>query len=528
MPPAERSGESPQEDQDDGSLGTHLAQAVHGPVDIGELEIRRRAADACGATVNGHAVYFSHRRRPDTLDFGGMQSIRRLGVVTAALFLAAACGTRLPKSELGADASLGGGRPAATAPSPAGNANPSSDVGVSPTAIQIGLIVSESGPLGSEALSAPMYGALAYFQALNKRGGIDGRTVHVVVCDDGSTGSGNRDCAQKLIQDDKVFAFVGNSIFNYAAASYVSAADVPDIGGQPIGNEYDQYPHLYSVEGDSYPRTGQFVGYNGVLVGGTAVYHFFRVAVGGKVAGVVYYNQSDSQRYGELTVTGLHMEGYQVVQEQVDLAVPNFDAAAVDMKAHHVDTIFDALDTTGNVSLCKSMEAAGLTVKAKVTTVQNWTDSVRADFAGTPTCRNSIYATAQDRNYMDTQFPAVARFRADMQAAYPDRANQLSMWEEEGWEAGDWFTAAASSCGAKLTRKCVEAFINRPQPFTAEGLTTGSSFVVGSPTRPTGPDCMSVAQWQDAAYGGKGGWVTRTPNGAFVCYSDLPRISYRP
>ncbi len=455
-----------------------------------------------------------------------LRALNWIALAGAAMLLAAACGTRLPKSELGGDASLGGPRPGPVTPTGPGNGNPASDVGVTSTEIRVGLIVSETGPLGAEALSAPMYGALAYFQSLNKRGGIHGRTVHVIVCDDGSTGAGNRACAQQLIQSDKVFAFVGNSILNFAAASYVSSSDVPDVGGQPIGNEYDQYPHLYSIQGDSYPRTGQFVGYNGTLVGGTAVYHHFKVAVGGKVAGVVYYNQSDSQRYGDLTVTGLEVEGYQVVREQVDLAVPNFDAAAVDMKARHVDTVFDALDTTGNVSLCKAMEAAGLTVKAKVTTVQNWTDSVRSDFASTPKCRNAIYATAQDRNYMDTHYPAVARFRADIQAAYPAREDKLSIWEEEGWEAGDWFTAAASSCGADLSRRCVEAFLNRPQPFTADGLTTGSAFTVSPLSTTPKQDCMNVAQWQDSAYGGHGGWVTRTPNGDFVCYTT-PRITYK-
>ena len=131
---------------------------------------------------------------------------------------------------------------------------------------------------------------------------------------------------------------------------------MPDVGGEPIGNEYDQYQHLYSIYGSNYPRNGT-VGYDGKLPGGTEVYRYFKVTLGSHVAGVVYYNQSDSQRFGDLTVSGLQLEGYDVVREQVDFAVPNFDAAVIDMKAHHVDTVFDALDSTGNVSLCKAMDA---------------------------------------------------------------------------------------------------------------------------------------------------------------------------
>jgi branched-chain amino acid transport system substrate-binding protein len=437
----------------------------------------------------------------------------------------ASCGTRLPPKAFGGDPTLGRGA-TTVATTPALSGNPASDTGVTPTEVRVGLIVSETSPLGAEVFSGPMYGALAYFQGLVRRGGVDGRSVRVIVCDDGATGSGNRACARKLIEDDKVFAFAGNSIFNYAAASYVSSKDVPDVGGEPIGNEYDQYQHLYSIYGSNYPRNGT-VGYNGKLQTGTEVYRYFKVNLGSHVAGVVYYNQSDSQRFGDLTASSLRLEGYDVVREQVDFAVPNFDAAVIDMKAHHVDTVFDALDTTGNVGLCKAMDAARFTVKAKVTTVQNWTDAVRTDYASTPTCRNALYATAQDRNYMDTQFTAVAGFRADMKAAYPEREGRLSMWEQEGWASAQWLTDAMTSCGVALTRRCIEAYLNRPGPYTGHGLLTGASFVVTPPDVGDSPHCMNVARWQDSAYGGRGGWVTTTPGDDFTCY-DVPSVSYSP
>jgi len=437
----------------------------------------------------------------------------------------ASCGTRLPSRSFAGDPSLGSAGFSTTSSAPA-STNPASDTGVTPTEVRVGLIVSKTSPLGAEAFSGPMYGALSYFQGLNARGGVHGRTVKVIVCDDGATGSGNRACARKLIVDDKVFAFAGNSIFTYAAAPYVSSSDVPDVGGEPIGNEYDQYQHLYSIYGSSYPRDGT-VGYQGKLKGGTEVYRYFKVTAGAHVAGVVYYNQSDSQRFGDLTAAGLRLEGYDVVREQVDFSFPNFDAAAIDMKAHHVDTVFDALDSTGNVSLCKAMDAAGLTVKAKVSSVQSWTDAVRGDYASTPRCRNALFATAQDRNYMDTEFPAVAQFRADIRAAFPDREDRISMWEEEGWASAQWLTDAMTSCGATLTRACIEAFLNRPGAYSGHGLLTGASFVVTPPDVGSTPHCLNIARWQDSGYGGRGGWVTTTPGKDFTCY-DVPSITYSP
>jgi branched-chain amino acid transport system substrate-binding protein len=448
-----------------------------------------------------------------------MRSVRHLAAIIAAVgFVSGACGTRLPDSAFTTTTT---GGPASTG----GGTNPASDVGVSPTEVLVGLIVSKTSALGSETFSAPMYGAMAYFQGLNARGGVAGRMVKVEVCDDSGTGAGNRDCVHKLVDTDKVFAFAGNSIYQYAGAADVNAKGVPDVGGQPIGNAYDQYQHLYSIYGSIYPRNGT-VGYDGTLYGGTEVFRYFQATLGTKTAGVVYYNQADSQRFADLTARSLEMEGYSVVREEVDFAVPNFEAVAADMRAHGVDSVYDALDSSGNVNLCKAMDGAGLTVKAKVMTVQSWDETVRTQYASTPRCRNSLYATSLDRNYTDTQNPAVAQFRADMKAAYPDREDKLSMWELEGWASAQWLTDAMTSCGASLTRACVESYLNRPEPYDGHGLLVPRDFIVEPTPAPTQHNCLNVAQWQDDANGGTGGWVTRVPDMTTNCF-DVPAVPYK-
>src|SRR5262249_36002283 len=142
-----------------------------------------------------------------------------------------------------------------------------SDVGVSAHQITVGVMASVNGPLGSETFSPPMYGARAYFASLNARGGVNGRTIRVVTCDDQASGSGNQRCVHSMIDDEHVFALAATSVLNYAGASYVNSEGVPDVGGEPIGTAYDQYPHLYSIAGSDEPRTGESVGWNGKLVG---------------------------------------------------------------------------------------------------------------------------------------------------------------------------------------------------------------------------------------------------------------------
>ena len=113
-----------------------------------------------------------------TRSVAGMRSGRaRIAVVALVTAIVAGCGTRLPDNAFTTTTVAG-------TPTSVGSTNPASDVGVSPTEVRVGLIVSKTSALGSETFSAPMYGALAFFQSLNARGGVHGRKVNVDVCDD--------------------------------------------------------------------------------------------------------------------------------------------------------------------------------------------------------------------------------------------------------------------------------------------------------------------------------------------------------
>ncbi|MCF2532989.1 ABC transporter substrate-binding protein [Yinghuangia soli] len=436
--------------------------------------------------------------------------------------LLGACGSRLPESDF---ESVQGPAGPATAP-PA--ANTASDVGVTPGEIKIGMLDTASGILGGDTFSPPMYGAQAFFQALNDKGGINGRKITVVGCDDEGVGSLNQKCARKLVDDEKVFALAGSSIYKYDGAEYISSKGVPDVGGIPIGNAYDTYQHLYSLYGSSAPRNGQ-IGWGGTLYQNTAVYRYFKDKLGARTAAVVSYNQADSARYAQTIKDGLKAEGYTVVDKQVDFALANFDAAVVDMKNRGVDIVFDAIDTRGNSLLCKAMDGAGLRVQAKVSTVQSQNAQVSDDFADSPNCRNAIQSTGTSRSYEDVGHPAVAEFRAAMAKYFPDREDKMAQWTLEGWASAQWLADAIASCGANVTRACVEAFVNRPEGYDAHGLLIPVDFrpETAEQAREPAKWCTNVVRWQDTANGGRGGWVDQVPDMNTNC-ANVPSLPYKP
>ena len=404
-----------------------------------------------------------------------------------------------------------------------GAANTASDTGVTATTITIGNIISKTNPFDPRAFVGPGYGLQAFVDWTNAHGGVHGRKLILKTCDDQGSGDANVSCVHQLVDGDKVFALVSNAILDYQGADYVNSKGVPDVGSQPIDNAYNKYPHLWDIYGEDYPRDGHQVGFHGKLYGGTEVYKYFseKFPKVPKVAGVVEYNQDASQRFGDSIAAGLQHEGYKVVKKVVNFALPDYDSVAIDFKSSGVQYVYDTIDRGGNIRLCKALDDNQVNFTAKVLTTQSWEQSVGEDYKASQRCRNKMWATGMTLNYADTKYPEVADFRQQMSADGHGGADALSEWALEGWAGGQWFADAADSCGADLTRKCLEAFVNSGKPYDAHGLLVPRIFEERSTPRQPSHNCINVARWQDSGHG----WVTQVPDMDKNCF-DVTELAY--
>jgi branched-chain amino acid transport system substrate-binding protein len=399
--------------------------------------------------------------------------------------------------------------------------NTASDIGVTPTTITIGNIVSKTNPFDPRAFVGPTYGLEAFIHWTNAHGGVHGRQLVLRFCDDQGSGDQNNSCVHQLVDSDKVFAFASNAILTYSGAAYVNGKGVPDIGSQPIDNAYNQYPHMWDIYGEEYPRDGKQVGIKGQLYGGTEIYRYFKTKYPDvpKVAGVVDYNQSASTRFGNSIANGLQHEGYKVVVKTVNFALPDYDSVAIAFKNQGVKYVYDTIDREGNVRLCKALDdnAVSDTLQAKVLTTQSWEQSIDGDYTDSPKCRNKLFATGMSRNYEDTKYPGVAAFRQQMAVDGHGSSDQLSEWALEGWAGGQWLADAIESCGADVTRKCVEKYVNGgpAHPYDAHGLLVPRYFEERSTPREPQTNCINVARWQDSSHS----WVTQVPDMDKNCFT---------
>jgi ABC-type branched-subunit amino acid transport system substrate-binding protein len=135
----------------------------------------------------------------------------------------------------GSKSPSGGGQSAAVpgAPVPAPSPGGGVSTGISASTIKVGAIFPLSGPIN---FSLVQQAASSYFNMINEQGGINGRKVDFVYYDDGWDQQKSIQLARRLVEQDKVFAMVGNFQFFTAdgVVPYVEAQGVPLVGPDSV------------------------------------------------------------------------------------------------------------------------------------------------------------------------------------------------------------------------------------------------------------------------------------------------------
>jgi branched-chain amino acid transport system substrate-binding protein len=163
----------------------------------------------------------------------GRGFVRTVAVATGALLVGLACGTTQGGSS---------GNQAQNAP------------GVTASNILIGTTTPLSG--AASAYATISKGATAYFNYLNDKGGVNGRTITYRVYDDAYDPSKSVPLVHQLITQDNVFAVfneLGTPV-NLATRDYINQEKVPDLfvatGSSHWGNDYKQFPYTIGYQPD--------------------------------------------------------------------------------------------------------------------------------------------------------------------------------------------------------------------------------------------------------------------------------------
>ena len=358
--------------------------------------------------------------------------------------------------------------------------------GVTPTQITVGSIANVTGPLSS-GFAPVVNGVEAYFSMINAQGGVAGRKLKLgFQTDDQGSPTIDLSVAQKLVQQDQVFAVVGVGTPFFGGAAYLAQTGTPTFG--------------YAVSTDFQDRPTLFADYGSVLCFpcGAPGDAYLAQQLGAKSIAVVSYGVPQSAAACKAAVTGMKEMGLNVSFSDLNLtfgADPTPDV--LQMKNANADMWFSCLDVNGNVAFARAIIQNGLSMK------QVWFNGYdRGTVQQYGSIMNGVYFGLQHVPFEAALaypgvYPGLDTYIREMQKYQPAFTyDEVAM---DGWIAADQFVTGLKAVGRNLTQKNLVAAINKETAYNGAGLTTPVDWTkshTGSPP----PYCQADVVVQNGAF----------------------------
>jgi len=355
------------------------------------------------------------------------------------------------------------------------------DVGVTKDTIKLGLIASITGPLPGQFDSA-VQAVDAYFKGLNEVGGICGRRVELLIRNDNGSGPTNLAIAKKLVEEEKIFAFVGShSAPDDSGIAKVSAEHkVPDIGFS-LTWERAENKYSYGVPGQV-QRSWIGEGASGSM--------WLNEEFGIKQIAIFWLRESEVSilsawgfEAAMLRTSDRRGQRVKICHEQPAGVVDNnYTNYVVSMKGRCDPddgpiAVYSTMENNANINLAKAMRDQNFRYKIFAPTFSSYLPSFISQAEGAT--EGAFIAMPQvpverlqrPQSEWTEGTHELARYIATLQRFYPNPKPPGS-FGGPAWGSAALFTDAASRCGSDLTRACVFKQLDSMEPFSANGFLT--------------------------------------------------------
>jgi branched-chain amino acid transport system substrate-binding protein len=185
----------------------------------------------------------------------------------------------------------------------------------------------------------------------------EGYHIKYVVADSGTSPTGVLTAAQRLVEEDHVFAVLLTSVVGFGAAPYLASKGIPVIGCACDGTEWISDRNMFSVIGtEDYTKVqttfGEFLKQQGVTVLGTAGYGI----------------EPSSEDTAKDTALAAEHEGIKVgyINTNFPLGSTNVEPIALAMKSAGVNGLVTGILTNSTFAIIDDLKALGVNLKAAV------------------------------------------------------------------------------------------------------------------------------------------------------------------
>lgn len=318
--------------------------------------------------------------------------------------------------------------------------------GVTEKEVLVGSFIAQSGPYA--AIGVPYAnGIKAYFNWVNKNGGVNGRQIKFIIEDDQLNAANTTVAVKKLVEQDKVFALVGGLGTPGVVATYKYL-------------ETNKVPHIYQGAGSGLiaipPNKYIFPVQPNYTTEGVLMVKYLSETKGAKTIAVIYRNLDDGKELAASVKAEAAKRGVKVVADiPVEATASDMSTQILQLTAANPDAIVVGLFNPQSASFLK--QARGdfkLTKPTYLMTYSNADLTVAAGAAG-----NAVGVEAMAWVSVDFTDPNLPIFKVYQQTFPGQLPNAFGV---AGLTAAEIFVEGLKRAGKNLTReglvKAMESF----------------------------------------------------------------------
>jgi branched-chain amino acid transport system substrate-binding protein len=330
------------------------------------------------------------------------------------------------------------------------------DPGITDTEIKIGSIVPTSGP--SATLSPILDGIKARFAKANAEGELGKRKLALVNEDDAADPARNVTAAQKLVEEEKVFAMMPESGAGDASGKYLHDQGIPAVGWQLGLAVYGTYTNYFGMQNAN--------------VEDIKTHYVARPieavkALGAKKIAVIGNSTGNAATFAEQNADSVKKtKGVKLVYKTTDIpaGTTEFGAVVDQIKQSGADTVYTTMAVADGIALVNQLKQAGVVPKIIV-----FPGGYAPAVLGLPAFDNAYFSLEFAPLETTPEPHGVTEFKKWMAQTAPNAA--LGQPTMVGWISGNTLIEGIKAAGVSCpTRK---AFINNlrlVKGYTADGF----------------------------------------------------------
>ena len=324
--------------------------------------------------------------------------------------------------------------------------------------ITVGVLADLTGAGSNTAGSFP-----AGIKAGVGRAATEGYKIKYVLADSTTSPTGELQAAQRLVEQDHVFAVLLTSVLGFAAAPYLASHGIPVVGCACDGSEWITDRNMFSVIGtEDYTKVqttyGLFMKQHGVTSVGT----------------VGYSIEPSSADVAKSIALSAKAQGIKIgyLNANFPLGSTNVAPIALAMKSAGVDGLATGILTASTFAIISALKNAGVNLKVALPPTGYGGDLLEGGAGASQAAQGVYFLTGYEPVEMHTA--ATARLQQALKT-YAGVTGDPTFAQYIGYVTVDAFVQGLKAAGKNPTRA---GFINAMlgiRNYTADGLWDGHS-----------------------------------------------------